>query len=86
MSSEHVNKVILATCCLHNFLRPDLVPLELESVDDNLNNENLRNFRRVGGNATVEAMSVRDIFANYFSSPEGAVSWQITTINRGRTQ
>ncbi|XP_050305580.1 uncharacterized protein LOC126742819 [Anthonomus grandis grandis] len=27
MSPEHVDKVILATCCLHNFLRPSLISL-----------------------------------------------------------
>nr|CAI5835505.1 unnamed protein product [Callosobruchus analis]CAI5854414.1 unnamed protein product [Callosobruchus analis] len=81
MNPEHVDKIILATCCLHNFLRPALIPVQ--SFDNNLNNDNIQNLRRVGGNATVEAMSIRDTFANYFSSPEGAVPWQNEIINRG---
>nr|CAI5846090.1 unnamed protein product [Callosobruchus analis] len=81
MNPEHVDKIILATCCLHNFLRPALIPVQ--SFDNNLNNDNIKNLRRVGGNATVDAMSIRDTFANYFSSPEGAVPWQNEIINRG---
>nr|CAI5840912.1 unnamed protein product [Callosobruchus analis] len=81
MNPEHVDKIILATCCLYNFLRPALIPVQ--SFYNNLNNDNIQNLRRVGGNATVEAMSIRDTFANYFSSPEGAVPWQNEIINRG---
>nr|CAI5854720.1 unnamed protein product [Callosobruchus analis] len=41
MNPEHVDKIILATCCLHNFLRPALIPVQ--SFDNNLNNDNIQN-------------------------------------------
>jgi hypothetical protein len=29
-----------------------------------------------GGNSTVEALNVRDLFSEYFISPVGSVEWQ----------
>jgi hypothetical protein len=30
----------------------------------------------VGGNSTVKAMNVKDLFSEYFISPEGLLEWQ----------
>jgi hypothetical protein len=37
----------------------------------------------VGGNRTVEAINVRDLFSQYFVSPEGSVEWQRRMTRRG---
>lgn len=71
MSPEHIDKVVLATCCLHNFLRDD-------TINNILNNDDYMNcpesgIRNVGGTSTAEAMAIRDQFRNYFVSPAGSV-------------
>ncbi|KAB0805168.1 hypothetical protein PPYR_02138, partial [Photinus pyralis] len=38
---------------------------------------------RIGGNSTTRAMGIRDKFAEYFMSENGAVPWQIDMVRRG---
>jgi hypothetical protein len=79
-TSEHIDKVILATCILHNVLRDDSVsfPDEYE-----LGNAAFSILSHIAGNSTAEAMNVRDLFSEYFVSPEGSVEWQRTMTRRG---
>lgn len=85
ISPEHLDKVIMATVCLHNFLRGDdenlWQPGELETNDTTLG---MQDIPRVGGNATNEAFAIRDSFNSYFNSNEGRVLWQNDIIQRGR--
>lgn len=82
---DHVDIIVLATTCLHNFLRGDETnlwrPGELELNEDF---HGLRPLRRTGGNASLEAFEIRDGFKKYFNSMQGKVSWQDDMINKGR--
>lgn len=65
---ENINKYILTTVCLHNFLRNEEGNItEFENSDEIVeNNENSAAF----------AIHIRDCFSNYFLSPSGMVDWQ----------
>jgi hypothetical protein len=78
---EHIDKVILATCALQNFLRDDSVSFPDEEYDPDYVAFGI--LSHVGGNSTVEAMNVRDMFSQYFVSPEGSVEWQRRMTRRG---
>ncbi|XP_046472544.1 uncharacterized protein [Neodiprion pinetum] len=81
LSPEHVDSVILATCCLHNFLMNDDPPIR-QSVHDS-GAYTLNPMGNIGGNATAEAIAVRDKFKDYFNSAAGSVDWQIEMVRRG---
>jgi len=80
---EFVDKIVLASCCLHNMLctdnefEPDL---ELNQVPENafLNIDALRR------NSTREATQIRDAFKDYFNSDAGSVVWQVDSVRKGR--
>lgn len=80
---DHIDIIILATTCLHNFLRGDdenlWQPGELENL---VQCEGMQCLPRVGGNAALQAFDIRDTFKQYFNSPEGKVGWQDEMINR----
>jgi hypothetical protein len=78
---EHIDAVILATCVLHNFLRDDSVSFPDEEYEPG--NVALSTLSHVGGNSTVEAMNVRDLFSQHFVSPESSVEWQRRMTRRG---
>lgn len=84
MSPEHIDDVILATCCLHNFLRNDIPQMKCGTQENNLdtNASTLQELRNIGGRATDEAMRIRDEFKNYFYTT-GAVNWQMDMVQRG---
>lgn len=86
ITPDHVDTVVLATTCMHNFLRDDTHfwgEGELESKEIETG---LQPLSRVGGNAVRHAFEIRDSFKNYFVSPEGQVAWQNEVINRGKQQ
>ncbi|XP_073527026.1 recQ-mediated genome instability protein 1 isoform X3 [Phyllobates terribilis] len=67
-----VESIIKACCILHNYLRLH------EAVDVKENMPSMeRVTERVNEMPDMSALQVRDIFADYFMSPEGAVPWQI---------
>lgn len=94
MSQENANKVILACCVLHNFMRKecsttyvppgyaDTIEPNGEIVDGNFRNE-LANMNGLGANAnyTVEATVIRDHLSNFFNGP-GSVAWQWPHVRR----
>jgi len=80
---DTVDKVIKATCVLHNMLRKegDSVPrsgADSEDYDDDAVADDLtrlRPLRRVGCRASHDAFAVRDSFCEYFTSPAGQLPW-----------
>ena len=75
----HVDKVIKATCLLHNFvIKTKRENNQSTSVmpSNHHHPTGLQNFRSRGNRAAQDAAAVRDSFRDYFSSEAGAVSWQ----------
>lgn len=86
MKPEHIDKVVLAACCLHNFLKSESSPSDADLKDGSDRQENVsafQNLEHVGGNVTNEALQVRDKFRSYFMSKDGAVEWQTAAVRRG---
>ncbi|KAB0801381.1 hypothetical protein PPYR_05735 [Photinus pyralis] len=81
---DKLDKVILATCCLHNFLRNDTCHWTEEQHETIVRPEGIENIPGIGGASTTNAMGVRDSFKNYFNSPNGSVSWQTEMVRRGK--
>lgn len=78
-----VDKIIKATCILHNYLRKHKsLQQQKDDFDDpdnqllDLSSANLRH--------TNEAFKIRRAFTIYFSSPEGSVAWQMEAIQKGK--
>lgn len=83
---DMVDKIILATCCLHNYLGTDKLPSDCTQEDNDKTMgptafENLDPLRR---NSTQYAFYVRNKFKEYFNSNDGAVPWQVDIVRRGR--
>lgn len=89
MKPIYVNKIVRATCCLHNFLKSDSINLLTEIIEDERNsithqNGALQNLRNVGGAFARTGYDTREKFKNYFSSPIGSVKWQFRVVHEGR--
>jgi hypothetical protein len=85
LSLENADKVVLAACVLHNYLRDD-VSMEdcvIENTDAPSQFSYVTTFRRSGRSASEEAMRVREKCHQYFANV-GSVPWQLETIRRGR--
>lgn len=77
LTPEKVQTVVMATCCLHNFLlrNPTSTSQYLpESADTVCELETVA--KQASRRANNEAIAVRNNFMRYFNSPAGAVSWQ----------
>lgn len=85
VSPAHVDLIVLATTCLHNFLRGDdenlWRPGELEEIEEF---HGLLPLPRIGCNSALETFEIRDGFKKYFTSKEGKVSWQDEKISAGK--
>lgn len=87
VNPENADKIILAACVLHNYLRNDrsentsALPVyeEQSSTSQQLP---LRGLRRLGGNSSEVAIGVRNTFCNYLNTT-GAVPWQLEVVRRG---
>ncbi|XP_030749371.1 protein ALP1-like [Sitophilus oryzae] len=79
---EHLDKVVLATCCLHNFLRNDTCHWT-EADEDNQSPQGLRDISGIGGSSTTVAIEIRNKFKNYFNGT-GSVSWQTAIVRKGK--
>jgi len=76
VTPENINKYILATVCLHNFLRNregNIIQFE--------NNEIIKY-----KNGAAFATHIRDSLCNYFMTPNGMVDWQHDYVTRGQNQ
>lgn len=65
LKPSNVENMILATCCLHNFLRD-----ELNEFDENHKpfSMHIHGLPGNGGNSTHGAMYIKDQFKNYFAA------------------
>jgi hypothetical protein len=71
---ETVDKVVLASCCLHNMLCKERNPPdEIELLCPRTSG--LRNLQQLRRNAPREATDVRDYFKDYFNLPVGSAAW-----------
>uniref|UniRef100_A0A8C6L5G9 DDE Tnp4 domain-containing protein n=1 Tax=Nothobranchius furzeri TaxID=105023 RepID=A0A8C6L5G9_NOTFU len=73
---DKVDSVVLAACILHNFL---IAPSENQAILDEANQQttHMAPVRDMGPNrASREACNIREIFCDFFISPEGSVAWQ----------
>lgn len=82
---EKIDKIILASCVLHNMMRDQKIPSPSESAFDNTDNitlptENLIGISHTMGRPTGEGSSIREKFKEYFNGV-GAVSWQQNMIS-----
>jgi len=74
----------LAVCVLHSYLRNDVIVEDcvIENTDA-VSQFSYITFRRSGGSASEEAMSVRKKYRQYFENVV-SVPWQLEAIRRGR--
>ncbi|XP_060843970.1 uncharacterized protein LOC132923968 [Rhopalosiphum padi] len=76
MSQEHIVCVVMATCCLHNFLRNDTCHWTENDLNISISNMiGLQDLRNIGGNSKTDALAVRDGFKSYFNSATVSVEW-----------
>ena len=80
---EFVDKIVLASCCLHNMLCTDKT-FEADTGSINLPEVALLNLGPIRRHSTRLAFQVREIFKEYFNSDGGSVAWQVPTVHRGR--
>ncbi|KAJ8247551.1 hypothetical protein GJAV_G00247640 [Gymnothorax javanicus] len=68
---------VRTACILHNFMRWDLTEDIPTSISDDESGEGLLPVQRLGSNnSSRKSFFIRNKFAEYFSSPAGAVPWQ----------
>lgn len=80
---EFVDKIVLASCCLHNMLCSDnTFESDIESLQ--LPEAALLRLDLINRNSTREAFQVRENFKEYFNSDAGSVVWQVNRVRRGR--
>jgi len=82
LSPEKVQVVIMAVCCIHNFLlRNPLAAAQYVPDQDDLTSD-LEPIAgpQCGSRPTNEARWVRDQFCSYSCSPAGAVPWQDSAV------
>lgn len=72
LNPENVDKVIMTTCILHNFIKSSGGGDQLlDETDSSCNN--LRNLPGQGGRGQNEVFDIRDKFAMFFNLPEGTM-------------
>ena len=82
LSPAKVQNVVMAVCCLHNFLLRDARSSSQYLLDDPDPTCDLKSVSRQGSNrASNDAQLVRDVLCRYFNSDSGAVSWQADVIS-----
>lgn len=88
VSPKHLDTIVLATICLHNFLKDDAKnlwqPDELDGGDEAT--VGLQDLQGIGGNSSFEAFDIRENFKQYFGSSAGRIRGQRSMINSGTKQ
>jgi hypothetical protein len=77
---ENVDKIIKATCILHNMFQKATSARPAENDESEFESDNLKALRPLnqlrGYRTSHEAFAIRDSFREYFTSPCGKVPWQ----------
>lgn len=79
---EMVDKIVLAACCLHNYLGTTF-ELQDEISTEPTTQRSLITLDGLRRNHTQYAYSIREKFKQYFVSREGSVPWQLNMVRRG---
>ncbi|XP_066596251.1 uncharacterized protein [Prorops nasuta] len=75
---ENVDLTVLATCVLHNFIKEidGNNGHNMSITEFNETPRMLTNLHLQGGNSTMSAFAIRDLYKDYFNSTIGSVPWQ----------
>lgn len=85
LSQEHLISVVLAVCCLHNYLNKDSCYWTEGDLAVTVSNaRTLAPLKGTGGLSGSEAIAVRNIFKDYFNSEMGSVQWQMKRVRVGK--
>lgn len=85
LSEKNCKMCVLAVCALHNWLLSDdknayLNPPGDSNIEtdgqENVPGENHEAIQNMNRNSSADAKRIREIFKDYFVSPEGEVEWQ----------
>ena len=85
LNEENTQKVVLATCILHNFLQTKSTPLPIPAIADEAAarlRQGLQPLGNFGIRPRNQAMAIRDQFATYFTD-RNALHWQEQHVQRG---
>jgi len=83
---DKVQTIVMAACCLHNFLLRNPTSAVQYLPDDCDTQSNLQSVAAVRCNRpSNDALAVRVDFERYFNSEAGAVSWQTDAINYSKS-
>ncbi|KAL0868285.1 hypothetical protein ABMA27_007815 [Loxostege sticticalis] len=74
LDPDNADNVIMATCILHNYIKSG-GSQHSHNEEDIIASYSLSNLPRQGGNHQVAAFNVRENFARFFDSPEGALNY-----------
>ncbi|CAH2088855.1 unnamed protein product [Euphydryas editha] len=74
LDTDNADNVIMATCILHNYIKSG-GSQHSHNEEDIIASYSLSNLPRQGGNHQVAAFNVRENFARFFDSPEGALNY-----------
>lgn len=81
LSPDKVEIVVMAACCLHNYLLRNPVSASQYLPDDTSSTSDLQAMARQGSNRSSNAaIAVRDTLCNYFVN-EGSVTWQLKAVS-----
>lgn len=84
MKVETADKIVMASCVLHNYLRTKTVAQNTEEDLEILPNiQQLVPLARSRGRTSKKAFEIRDQFTDYFNSVEGRVTWQKHSVQNG---
>lgn len=84
LSPKHLDYAILATVCLHNFLRGEDDLEFQQDPDADGPSVGLADLPGMGARSSDTAVSVRDTLKQFFVSAAGSVPWQREMVYRGR--
>lgn len=84
MKVETVDKIVMASCVLHNYLRTKSMGQNIDEDIENLPHpQQLVPLPRSRGRISKRAFEIREQFTDYFNSVEGRVTWQKHSVQRG---
>ena len=86
---DNVDKIVKACCVLHNFLQGDQ---DIHTLNQQLNPDNQPFLQNDGAILALDRLNgyhsahisrqIRDLYKNYFMSPQGQVPWQRGRVGR----